>query len=146
MAEMRTILDEIVSKIANAFNPEKIIIFGSYAYGRPTEKSDIGILVIMESNKREIERMVEVSRLVRDYHKKIDFNILVKTPAEVKHRLDIGDPFIGEIISKGRVLAHGKIAHKTTKRDFLLSSGMGSETTEDTEKTATLCALRVLCG
>ncbi len=84
MTEMGTILDEIVGKIANAFNPEKIIIFGSYAYGRPTEKSDI--------------------------------DILVKTPAEVKHRLDIGDPFIGEIISKGKVLAHGKTIHKITKQ------------------------------
>jgi predicted nucleotidyltransferase len=149
MAEIGTILDEIVGRIANAFNPEKIIVFGSHAYGRPTEKTDVDIPVIMESNKREIERMVEVSRLVRDYHKKIDFNILVKTPAEVKHRLEIGDPFIGEIMSKGKVLAHRKITHKPTKRDFLLSSGMGSETTEsteDTEKTATLCALRVLCG
>ncbi|MEA1906151.1 MAG: nucleotidyltransferase domain-containing protein [Euryarchaeota archaeon] len=109
-------LDEIVGKIANAFNPEKIIIFGSYACGRPTEKNDIDILVIMESNKREIERMVEVSRLVRDYHKKIDFNILVKTPAEVKHRLEIGDPFIGEIISEGKVLVHGTTAHKTTEQ------------------------------
>ena len=98
MAEMRTILDEIVGKIANAFNPEKIIIFGSYAYGRPTEKSDIDILVIMESNKREIERMVAVNKLLRDYYKKIDLDILVKTPSEVKHRLDIGDPFIGEIV------------------------------------------------
>ena len=115
MAEMRTILDEIVGKIANAFNPEKIIIFGSHAYVRPTEKSDIGILVIMETTKREIERIVAVSKLLREHHKKIDFDIIVKMPAEVKHRLEIGDPFIGEIMSKGKVLAHGKIAHKTTK-------------------------------
>jgi len=115
MDKIGTILDEIVGKIANVFNPEKIIVFGSYAYGRPTEKSDIDILVIMESDKREIERMVAVNKLLRDYHKKIDFNIIVKTPAEVKHRLDIGDPFISEIISKGKVLAHGKTAHKTTK-------------------------------
>ena len=118
MDEIGTILDEIAGKIANAFNPEKIIVFGSHAYGRPTETSDIDILVIMESNKREIERMVAVNKLLRDYHKKIDLDILVKTPAEIKHRLDIGDPFIGEIISKGRVLAYGKTTHKTTKRDF----------------------------
>jgi predicted nucleotidyltransferase len=116
MAEMRTILDEIAGKIANAFNPEKIIVFGSHTYGRPTEKSDIGLLVIMESNKREIERMVAVNKLLREHLEKIDFDILVKTPAEVKHRLEIGDPFIGEIISKGKVLAHGKTAHKTTKQ------------------------------
>ena len=116
MAEMGTILDEIAGKIANAFNPEKIVIFGSCAYGRPTEKSDMGILVIMETTKREIERMVAVNKLLRDYHKKIDFDILVKTPAEVKHRLDIGDPFISEIISKGKVSAHRNIRHKTTKQ------------------------------
>ena len=116
MDETSATLDEIVGKIANAFNPEKIIIFGSHAYGRPIENSDIDILVIMESNKREIERMVAVNKLLRDYYKKIDLNILVKTPAEVKHRLEIGDPFIGEIISKGKVLAHGKTTHKTTKQ------------------------------
>ncbi len=103
MDETGTLLDEIAGKIANAFNPEKIIVFGSYAYGRPTEKSDIDILIIMETNKREIERMVSVNKLLRDYYKKIDLDILVKTPAEVKHRLEIGDPFIGEIMSKGRV-------------------------------------------
>ena len=115
MDEIGTILDEIAGKITNAFDPEKIIVFGSYAYGRPTEKSDVGILVIMESTKREIERIVAVSKLLRDHLKKIDLNILVKTPAEVKHRLDIGDPFISEIISKGKVLAHRKITHKPTK-------------------------------
>ena len=118
MDEIGTILDEIASKIANAFNPEKIIVFGSHAYGRPTEKSDIDILVIMETTKREIERMIAVNRLLRDYHKKIDFDILVKTPSEVKHRLEIGDPFIGEIISKGKVLAHGKTTHKITKQSL----------------------------
>ena len=44
-----------------------------------------------------------MNKLLRDYLKKMDLDILVKTPAEVKHRLDIGDPFIGEIMSKGRV-------------------------------------------
>ena len=39
MAEIGTILDEIVSEITNTFNPEKIIVFSSYAYGGPTEKS-----------------------------------------------------------------------------------------------------------
>ena len=116
MDKIGTILDEIAGIITNTFNPEKIIVFGSHACGRPTEKSDIDILVIMESAKREIERMVAVNKLLRDYHKKIDFDILVKTPAEIKHRLDIGDPFISEIISKGKVLAHGKTAHKTTKQ------------------------------
>jgi predicted nucleotidyltransferase len=97
-------------------SPTPILVFGSYAYGRPTEKSDIDILIIMETNKREIERMVSVNKPLRDYYKKIDLDILVKTPAEVKHRLEIGDPFIGEIMSKGKVLAHGKITHKTTKQ------------------------------
>ena len=83
MAEIGTILDEIAGKIANAFNPEKIIVFGSYAYGRPPGK--------------------------------IDLDILLKTPAEIKHRLDISDPFISEIISKGRVLARVKTTPKITK-------------------------------
>ena len=54
MAEIGTILDEIIGKITNALNPERIIIFGSHAYGRPTEKSDIDILVIMETTKQPL--------------------------------------------------------------------------------------------
>ena len=59
--------------------------------------------------------MIAVNKLLCDYHKKIDFDILVKTPAEIKHRLDIGDPFIGEIMSKGRVLACVKTTLEITK-------------------------------
>ena len=68
MDEIETILNEVINKIANTFNPEKIIIFGSYAYGKPTEKSDIDILVIMKTDKREIERMIAVNKLIQDYH------------------------------------------------------------------------------
>ncbi|PXF57212.1 MAG: hypothetical protein C4B59_15645 [Candidatus Methanogaster sp.] len=115
MDETPTTLDEIAGKIVNTIHPEKIIIFGSPAYSEPTEKSDIGILVIMETAKREIERIVVVNKLIREHRKKIDFNILVKTPAEVKHRLEICDPVISETISIGKVLARRKITHKTTK-------------------------------
>ena len=103
MDEMGKILNEIINRIANAFNPEKIIIFGSYAYGEPTNKSDIDILVIMNTDKKEIDRMIAVSKIIHEYHKKFDFDILVKTPKEIKERLKIGDPFIGEILSKGRI-------------------------------------------
>jgi len=103
MDKIETILNEVINKIVKTFNPVKVIIFGSHAYGKPTEKSDIDILVIMETDKREIERMVAVSKSIREYHKKIGFDILVKTSAEIKHCLEIGDPFISEIISKGRV-------------------------------------------
>lgn len=103
MDKIETILNKVINKIANTVKPEKIIIFGSNAYGKPTGSSDIDILVIMKTEKREIERMIEMSKVIQEYHKKIDFDILVKTPAEIKHRLEIGDPFIMEIISKGRV-------------------------------------------
>ena len=97
------IIKEVVDKIATTFKPEKIIIFGSYAYGHPTEKSDVDILVIMNTGKREVKRMIAVSKLLREYNKKLDFDIIVKTPVEIKHLLDIRDPFICTIISKGRV-------------------------------------------
>lgn len=103
MDEMGKILNEIINRIANAFNPEKIIIFGSHAYGEPTNKSDIDILVIMNTDKKEIDRMIAVSKIIQEYHKKFDFDILVKTPGEIKERLKIGDPFIGEILSRGRI-------------------------------------------
>jgi predicted nucleotidyltransferase len=103
MEKIESILNGVVDKIVGSFSPEKVIIFGSHAYGKPTEKSDIDILVIMETDKRDIERIIEISKLIQEYHKKIDFDILVKTPEEIRYRLEIDDPFIKEILSKGMV-------------------------------------------
>lgn len=99
-------LKKIVNKIKDEYQPEKIILFGSYAYGKPTKDSDIDLLIIKESGKRRIERFCEVRKIIRDI-KGISVQPVVFTNEEIKKRLKIGDDFIKEILEKGKVLYGG---------------------------------------
>lgn len=89
-------------RIVEALRPEKVILFGSFAYGRPTPHSDVDLLVVMRSRKPKAEREMAVSDLFRP--RPFPMDILVLTPGELKQRLSRIDPFIHEVIEKGRVL------------------------------------------
>ncbi len=98
-------LPEAVERIVAELNPEKIILFGSYAYGDPTPDSDVDLLVIMETKAKRAERYVAVSRLLRPRRFPVD--IIVKTPREVEEAMLGGKDnsfFIREIVKKGKVL------------------------------------------
>jgi len=99
---VRTALPDAVQRLAEALRPQKIILFGSYAYGVPTPDSDVDLLVVMETSAPAVERYLAVSRLLRPRPFPVD--IIVKTPAEVRQALEAGDPFIREVISQGQVL------------------------------------------
>jgi predicted nucleotidyltransferase len=99
---LKSWLQEMVQRIVDRFNPERVILFGSTAYGKLIEDSDVDLLVIMESDKRPIQRIAEVSEVIRPRLVAVD--LLVKTPAEVQKRLEIGDSFVAEILKKGKVL------------------------------------------
>lgn len=102
--ELRKIILNIVEKIKREYQPEKIILFGSYAYGTPDRDSDIDLLIIKETRDRPIDRRVAVARMVSDPKRLIPFESIVLTPKEVKERLEIGDQFVKEILEKGKVL------------------------------------------
>ncbi len=91
-----------VQKIAEDLHPEKIILFGSFAYGKPTPDSDVDLLVVMESRENVHARVRQVSHILRPRPFPVD--IIVRTPAELKERLKIGDSFFQEITAKGIVL------------------------------------------
>jgi predicted nucleotidyltransferase len=95
-------LPEVVERIAEVLKPDKVVLFGSYAYGRPTPDSDVDLLVVMETTAPPVERYLAVSRLLRPRPFPVD--ILVKTPEEIERALASGDFFIGEILSRGHVL------------------------------------------
>ncbi len=88
--------------IARKFQPQKIVLFGSYAYGRPTEDSDVDLLVILPRTRVRGQRMsVRIRHAIpRDF----PLDLLVRTPADVAKRLRWGDPFMCELMNKGRVL------------------------------------------
>ena len=96
------LLNTITERIVSTFHPDKIILFGSYAYGTPHSESDVDLLVIMNSDKTPHERIVAVTAIAKIPYLPMD--ILVKTPQEVNERLAIGDFFIQDILSQGRVL------------------------------------------
>jgi len=95
-------LPAAVQRIVQELHPEKIVLFGSYAYGNPTPDSDVDLLVIMETDLSSSQRYVAVSRLLDPRPFPVD--ILVKRPDEMKWALEKGDSFIREIITQGIVL------------------------------------------
>lgn len=100
-------IEQVVETIRDHYQPEKIILFGSRVWGEADSDSDLDLLVIKQSDKREVERVREVSRLVRHFQQRpylLSLDILVKTPQEIEERLAIGDDFIREIVERGRVV------------------------------------------
>lgn len=88
--------------VAREFYPQKIVLFGSYAYGKPTENSDVDLLVIMPRTRERGERMS--LRIPHAIPRDFPLDLLVRTPCDVAKRLRWGDPFIWELLEKGKVL------------------------------------------
>lgn len=102
--ECKEIIIKVVDKIIREYQPKKVVLFGSYAYGKPTEDSDVDILIIKNTNKRPIDRWVEVKRIVRDTTRILPVAPFVYTEEEIKERVAIKDFFIEEIFEKGEVV------------------------------------------
>jgi predicted nucleotidyltransferase len=102
------LLQDITRKIAEAFQPDKIILFGSYAYGQPRYDSDLDLLVVTRRHQKYsvFERASMVLKVCRPHLVGID--VLVRTPKELVERLKIGDPFFQKIITQGQVLYERK--------------------------------------
>ncbi|MBU4226324.1 MAG: nucleotidyltransferase domain-containing protein [Chloroflexi bacterium] len=100
MIEMQKIY-ELRDRIVEHFQPTKIILFGSYACGQPTEDSDVDMLVIMPFQGRNPEKATEIWMATKP---KFPIDIMVRKPEELKKRLEMGDFFLREITEKGKVL------------------------------------------
>ncbi len=103
--------DEIkvqVKRVVEKFDPEKIILFGSYAYGKPTLQSDVDLLIIVDTNESTLKLSSEIALSLEH---SFPLDIIVKTPGQIKSRLQNGDFFIEDIINLGKV-----IYERTNKR------------------------------
>jgi predicted nucleotidyltransferase len=89
-------------RIADKFHPDKIILFGSYAYGTPHNESDVDLLVIMPC-RDAIDQSIRITSAFERY---FAFDLIVRTPAQIKRGLKEGDCdwFLHEIIKRGKVL------------------------------------------
>lgn len=98
---MRTIR-ALAKLIAQKFDPEEIILFGSHAYGKPHAWSDVDFLVVMDTPKGEMDAILKVSDALPDLPFSVD--IVVRSRKVLEKRKKLGDWFLREITSKGRVL------------------------------------------
>lgn len=88
------------NQIAERFRPQKIILFGSYAYGDPDEHSDIDLLILMRGQHVH-DRALRIRQEI-DFDFPVD--LIVRSPAEFRRRIAWGDSFLTEIRDKGKVL------------------------------------------
>ncbi len=101
-AKTSQLISDIVKRIRRDCEPDKIILFGSYAKGTPRFDSDIDLLVIKESNLRRDERDKEIRKSLRDI--KFPLDIFVYTPREVAEYSNFKGSFISAIFREGQVI------------------------------------------
>jgi uncharacterized protein len=99
---MLATLDEIVQRLVNEYEPDRIIVFGSTAHDRATDGSDLDLLVVKETEQRPTDRHVEVHRILQD--REIPIDLLVFTPAELRALHAMGNAVIDEIMESGKVV------------------------------------------
>jgi len=93
-------IQSVVNYIAQTFDPEKIILFGSYAYGQPRPGSDVDLLVVMETDAPKQKQHEIAFSLQAPF----GFDLMVWTPQEIAERIPLGDFFLREIVTKGKIL------------------------------------------
>lgn len=94
-------IQRLCRRIADRFKPERIILFGSHAYGHPTPESDVDLLVMMEFEGSPIQQAIKISR---ELGLVTPMDLLVRTPEQVRERLRMEDPFMREIVERGEVM------------------------------------------
>lgn len=92
---------QLIQAIVNEFQPDKIILFGSYAYGNPQDDSDVDLLVILPYEGSSFRKTWEILNKLQP---KFAIDLLVRSPVEVEQRLAWNDFFMREIIEKGKVI------------------------------------------
>jgi len=95
------IIQELITRIVSKFQPKRIILFGSYAFGKPRPESDVDLLVIMDTQLRETQQALEIRQHISPL---FGVDILVYTPSRLEQRLKLGDWFLKEITEKGLVV------------------------------------------
>ena len=94
-------INKISKKISVSYNPEKIILFGSFAWGKPTKDSDVDLFIVKNTKQNRYARQLKVRRLIQG---ELPVDILVYTPKEIDERLKLEDFFINDILNKGKVI------------------------------------------
>ena len=100
MANLKEI-DELTARIASEFSPDRIILFGSHAYGQPGNDSDVDILVVLPFDGKPVRKAIEIRNKV---NAAMPLDLIVRTPEQLAERLAQNDWFIRDIVERGRTL------------------------------------------
>ena len=94
-------IENLCRQIVENFKPQKIILFGSHAYGKPTVDSDVDLLVVMPFEGRDSQKAIEIRTKIQTT---VPLDLLVRTSEQVRARIEMEDFFMREINEKGKVL------------------------------------------
>jgi uncharacterized protein len=100
-------IEALSEQIARKFQPEKIILFGSYAYGQANDDSDVDLLVILPFDELPVQKAISIRQQINH---PFPLDLMARTPLQIQQRLDMGDFFIQDIIKRGRVLYEANYA------------------------------------
>ncbi|MCI0357274.1 MAG: nucleotidyltransferase domain-containing protein [Planctomycetaceae bacterium] len=94
------VIRRFARQVGERFGPEKVILFGSYAYGSPHADSDVDILVVMPARHQH----TQAARIRWAIPVPFPMDLIVRTPQNLQWRLEEGESFHTEIVTKGKVL------------------------------------------
>ncbi len=100
MTRMESI-QELSQRIVREFQPDRIILFGSYAYGSPRPDSDVDILVVLSFEGKGFRKSLEI---LNRLNPPFDVDLLARRPDDISRRYAEGDPLIREALDHGKVL------------------------------------------
>ncbi len=99
--KIEILINKMIKKAVIKVKPEKVILFGSYAYGKPHKNSDVDLLFVKETKLSGIARYCWIANEIEHL---LPIEILVKTSSEIAKRLEMGDSFYKEIMKKGKII------------------------------------------
>lgn len=104
---------EVSKFVVKKFSPEKIILFGSYAWGKPNKNSDVDFCIITKTkNTSKTKREIDGAIFPRPFA----IDIIIYTPKQFSDRLKEDDFFVKELSTKGKILYEKKLSTVVSKR------------------------------
>ncbi|MBM4254942.1 MAG: nucleotidyltransferase domain-containing protein [Deltaproteobacteria bacterium] len=94
-------IKKLCARIAHEFKPEKIILFGSQAYGNPTSDSDIDLLIVMPYSGTALHKAGEILSHLQVW---MPVDVIVRSAEDIKKRLSLGDRFMREVLERGKIM------------------------------------------
>lgn len=101
----RKAIQTYVDEVAREFRPERVILFGSYAYGKPTPDSDVDLLVVMPYRGSSLAQAYRIRD--RLGYSGFPMDLLVRTPKQARRARFGADPCLYEAVNRGKVVYEG---------------------------------------